>query len=87
MEVGILLERRARFIRLADDQASLLVAYGVNREAGCWSQECFDSQGRFTRDWAERLDRWCVHFAAMERKWRRAAGQPWMAVEPDPPRP
>jgi hypothetical protein len=44
VELGMLSERRSRFIRLADAHSSRVVAYGVNPEAGCWSQECLNSR-------------------------------------------
>jgi hypothetical protein len=81
--------RRAQFLGIAEAHESRAYDYGENRRAMCWIDEAFED-GDHTRmkpEFSRHLDTLRDHFDRQARKYRRAASQPWLAVESDPPVP
>jgi hypothetical protein len=85
--LGVVLERRSRFLRLADYHRSQIVGahrvQALMRNGGCvtfW----MDAKGRTVSSPQEAKDRWHTELSS---KYVLAARCPWLPVESDPPEP
>jgi hypothetical protein len=73
--------RRDRFSRLAEyHEASSRITWACGKR----SFSATNDLGEDVRGWSSARIEW---HNRLGEKYRRAAGRPWMAVEPDPPQP
>jgi hypothetical protein len=80
------MRRRSHFLGLALAHASRKYEYGEGLGFCCPKDDWFEDH-RFEPEWWEFCYRMRDHFGDLEQKYRKAASQPWLAVEPDPPPP
>jgi hypothetical protein len=85
-EARRLLQRRQHFRALAEAHASRRYDYGEGRGDLCFSDKSYEGN-RLKEDFSRHLDRFCDHWAILERKYREAASHPWREIGPDPPPP
>ncbi len=81
-----LIRRRSYFLALAEAHGSRKYDYGENRGFICPNDEWYEGD-RIKPEWWDHCDRMRDWSGALEQKYRKAASQPWLAVEPDPPPP
>ena len=81
-----LMRRRSYFLALAEAHASRKYDYGENRGDICPTNNWYDGD-RIKPGWHEYCDRVRDWSSALEQKYRKAASQPWLTVEPDLPPP
>jgi hypothetical protein len=80
-----LLRLRARYLEIANAEASRVYDYGEGRGFHCAREEWLDQAGNFTPKFHVFCDEVRDRAAKLERKYRFAASHPWLVVEPDPP--
>jgi hypothetical protein len=92
LPLGLCMERRSRFLRLAAEHAREAYRGGsalpmIFDNSGPEPRYCDDSGRELSASEAEQriaLNSWHDSLAL---KYRRAAASPWLPVEPDPPEP
>jgi hypothetical protein len=80
--LGSIMERRARFLRLAEYHGSQVV--GVSGAIAVGSEVWWDAQGNPLSPEQIERDRWHLHLWS---KYSLAARHPWLPVDSDPPEP
>ncbi len=81
-----LTRRRWYFLSLAEAHASRKHDYGEGRGFVCPKDDWYEGD-RIKPEWWDFCDRMRDWSAVLEQKYRKAASQPWFAVEADAPAP
>lgn len=81
-----LMRRRSYFLDLAEAHASRKYDYGKGRGFVCPNDDWYEGD-RIKPEWWEFCDKMRDWSGDLEQKYRKAASQPWLSVEPDPPDP
>jgi hypothetical protein len=91
--IGVCLERRAYYLRMARDQARWVQFWSVRRNKKIpwepykghymFNPELFNADETLKEEYVKEFEKTQAYYHALEKKYQYAASHPWVYVEPE----